>query len=134
MTRENQENNLPLEITPDNIQEEDNENNRQPPLRKTQVSNDDRERIVTKTLEGHSVKEISQMYQNSYHTVYGIVQRFLKQGLVNPLQRGGDRRSLLTTEIKEHLIAHVDQECVLTLRQLVAWVSENFQINVSDQA
>ncbi|KAG0432109.1 hypothetical protein DMUE_5517 [Dictyocoela muelleri] len=100
------------------------------PGKRFQVSDDDRERIVTKTLEGRSVKEISDMYQLGYKTVYGIVQRYLKHGLVMQLRRGGDRRSLLSSEKKKKL-ARVDQECTLTLRQLSDWVYETFQIKVS---
>ncbi|KAG0432496.1 hypothetical protein DMUE_5493, partial [Dictyocoela muelleri] len=101
------------------------------PGKRLQVSDDDRERIVTRTLEGRSVKEISDMYKLGYKTVYGIVQRYLKHGLVMPLRRSGDIRSLLSSEKKEKLLARVDQECTLTLSQLSDWVYETFQIKVS---
>ncbi|KAK1351077.1 hypothetical protein LUQ84_000350 [Hamiltosporidium tvaerminnensis] len=80
-----------------------------PALRKQKVSNNDRECIIKKTLEGHSMSAIASMYQINYQTVNSIVKRYLKTGLVFVEKRdGGDRRSKLTLEIKESLQTYVD--------------------------
>jgi len=100
-------------------------------LKRIKVSNDDRERIVAKTLEGYSVSSIAAMYSKKYQTVNTIVKKYLKTGMILPKKRGGDRRSILSLEIKKQLLAYVDQECTRTLKQLSAWVKETFDIAVS---
>ncbi|KAF0985388.1 hypothetical protein HZS_6985 [Henneguya salminicola] len=68
------------------------------------VSNDDRERIITKLIAGCSVKMISSMYNLKYQTVNTVVKRYLESGKIIASKRGGDRRSKLSLEIKESLL------------------------------
>lgn len=100
-------------------------------LRRQVVSNEDRERIIAKTLEGHSVSAIASMYRINYQTVNSIVKRYLKTGLIFVEKRGGDRRSKLTAEVKEGLLTYVDLECTRTLHEMVEWVKSTFNVDVS---
>ncbi|KCZ78124.1 hypothetical protein H311_00855 [Anncaliia algerae PRA109] len=58
----------------------------------------DRESVITKLLEGHSLSTIASLYQINYQTVNSIYKRYLKTGLVFVGKKGGDRRSILTSE------------------------------------
>lgn len=102
-----------------------------PNIKKAKISDDDRERIINKALEGYSTKSISDMFQIKYQTVNSIVKKYLKTGQVLKNKRGGDHRSKLTSEIKERLIAKIDNECTLTLKELVRWLDETQNIQVS---
>ena len=50
---------------------------------------------------------------------------------MNPLTRGGDRRSLLSQEMKNQLLQYVDNNCTLTLQEMATWIFDEFQVNVS---
>jgi transposase len=95
------------------------------------VDNTERERIIEKSLEGFSARDISSFFGKNYQTVNSIIKKYFKTGNINKENRGGDRRSKLSTEIKEQLIAHVDLECTLTLDDLTTWVLNRFGIVVS---
>jgi transposase len=71
------------------------------------------------------------MYQIKYQTVNSIVKCYLRTGLVFVNKRGGDRRSKLTLEVKERLLTYVDSECTKTLREIVNWVKNTLDIDVS---
>ena len=103
-----------------------------PSSKRQVVSNDDRERIVAKTLEGHSVPAISSMYQINYQIVNSIIKQYLKTGLIFAEKRGGDRRSKLTLEVNKSLLAYVDLECTKTLHEMAEWVKSTFNIEVSN--
>lgn len=95
------------------------------------ISNEDRHRIVAKTLEALPPITISSMLGINYKTVYHITKKYLQTGIIIPQTKGGDRSSKLSLELKEQIIAKVDEECTITLRQLVEWVCSNFNNNVS---
>ncbi|TBU02577.1 hypothetical protein CWI37_0451p0030 [Hamiltosporidium tvaerminnensis] len=95
------------------------------------VSNNDRERIILKTLEGHSISSIASMYRINYQTVNSIVKRYGKTGLVFVEKRSGDMPSKSTLEIKECLPTYVNSECIKTLHELVEWVKSKFNVDVS---
>ena len=101
-----------------------------PSSKRQVVSNDDRERIVAKTLEGHSVPAISSMYQINYQNVNSIIKQYLKTGLIFDGKRGEDRRLKLTLEVKENLLAYVDLECIKTLHKMAEWIKSTFNIEV----
>ena len=96
----------------------ENSANNQPVIRKLQVFDEDRRRIVEKRLDGNSVLNIHKMLGLKYQTVNTIIKRFEKTGLVLPCKRGGDRRSKLSLEVKISLLHHGDEECTLTLPNL----------------
>ncbi|TBU12327.1 hypothetical protein CWI38_0802p0020 [Hamiltosporidium tvaerminnensis] len=95
------------------------------------VSNNDRERIILKTLEGHSISSIASMYRINYQTVNSIVKRYGKIGLVFVEKRSGDMPPKSTLEIKECLPTYVNSECIKTLHELVEWVKSKFNVDVS---
>lgn len=95
------------------------------------VDNTERERIISKSLEGFSVRDIASFFGKNYQTVNSIIKKYLRTGNINKEKRGGDRRSKLSSEIKEQLIAHVDLECTLTLDNLSDWVLNRFGLLVS---
>ncbi|KAF7685917.1 hypothetical protein CDIK_3335 [Cucumispora dikerogammari] len=58
-----------------------------PRPRRFAVSNDNRDRIITKTLKRYSVQAISQMYGKNYQTDNSIVKNYLKTEQVLPKKR-----------------------------------------------
>ncbi|KAF7694600.1 hypothetical protein CDIK_2118 [Cucumispora dikerogammari] len=102
-----------------------------PRPRRFLVSNDDRNRIITKTLERYSVQAISQMYRKNYQTVNSIVKNYLKTGQVLPKKRGGDTRTLLPQHVRNALCEYIDVDCTRTLREMVVWIKKTFDIIVS---
>ena len=61
-----------------------NSANNQPVIRRLQVSDEDRRRIVKKRLDGNFVLNIHKMLRLKYQTVNTIVKRFEKTGFVLP--------------------------------------------------
>ena len=98
---------------------------------KKAVSDEDRERIVTKCLEGCSVKTISVVLSLNYHTVHCIVSKFLKYGNTDRKKTGGNRKPIFTPELKEALLRKVDAHCTTTLKQLKEWLKMEHSVEVS---
>ncbi|KAF7685234.1 hypothetical protein CDIK_4016 [Cucumispora dikerogammari] len=93
-----------------------------PHPRRFAVSNDDRNRIITKTLEGYSVQAISEIYEKNYQTINSIVKNYLKTGQVLPKRRGGDTRTLLPQHVRNALREYIDVDCTRTLREMGDWI------------
>ena len=98
---------------------------------RSNVSDEDRDRIVSMTLDGYSVSYISTILAIKYQTVNSIVKRYLKTGLVSKSKCGGDRRSKLTPDMKQFLLDEVNRNCTVTLAQLKDLISEKYNITVS---
>ena len=67
----------------------ENSANNQPVIRRLQISDEDRRRIVEKRLDGNSILDIHKMLGLKHQTVNTLVKRFEKTGLVLPSKRGG---------------------------------------------
>ena len=98
---------------------------------KYKVTNVVRESIVSKCIDGNSVKTISSMMGINYHTVYSIVKKFLKTGKTKREIMGGNRKPKLASEIKEALLTYVDLDCAKTLKELKEWLQMQHGVNVS---
>ena len=108
-----------------------NANSNESNNRRAFISDEDRERIVSKTLEGYSVSSISNMLSIKYQTVNSIVKRYLSSGLVSKSKMGGDKRSKLTKDMKNSIIEQVNQNASLTLNQIKSFVEDRFGLTVS---
>ncbi|KII70223.1 hypothetical protein RF11_10705 [Thelohanellus kitauei] len=97
----------------------------------TKISNENREKIVAKSLEGCTIPEIVKSFKLNYQTVNSILRQYSKTGKICKSQRGGDRRSKLTVQAKEKLFTYVDGESNLTLKQISDWVETNFGVRIS---
>ena len=100
-------------------------------MKRSKISNEDRRRIIETSLESYSTAAIASMYNLKYQTVNSIIKRYLKTGEILVKKRGGDRRSKLSLEIKQQLLNYVDEECTKTLRELVFWVFDKFNVQLS---
>ena len=109
----------------------ENSANNQPVIRRLQVSDEDRRKIVEKRLDGNSILDIHKMLRLKYQMVNTIVKRFEKTGLVLPSKRGGNRQSKLSLGVKISLHHHVDEECTLTLPNLKTWLASEHSVDVS---
>ena len=98
---------------------------------KKAVSDEDRERIITKCIEGCSIKTISVVLSLNYHTVHSIVSKFLKYGNADRKKIGGNRKPIFTQELKEALLRKVDADCTTTLKQLKELPKMEHSIKVS---
>ena len=96
------------------------------------ITAEDKRRIIEKSRDGISVKDISSMLSLKYSTVWRIVNQFNKTGDANE-KRGGDTRSKLTLDKKMKYyhglmkIAYLDSD-------IVNLVQEKFNILTSKSA
>ena len=102
--------------------------NRNPPV---SISEKDRNKIIARSLEGHSAKDISEMLSINYKSVWRIIDRYNKTKLISASKKGGDRRSKLNTEQKTEILSWIDDNCLLRLKDIIRMVQEKFSINVS---
>lgn len=94
-------------------------------------SNEEKKKIVEKSIAGFSAKDISEFYNYNYKSVARIINQFNKTGLYENKIRGGDYRSKLNLEQKNQIINWVTENTILTLEQLVIKVRETYNIVVS---
>lgn len=99
--------------------------------RRNNISQIDRERIIQKSLEGISAKEIANILNLNYKTVWLIISKFNKTGIIKNKIRGGDKRSKLSENIKNEIISWVNADCLLRLSDIVEKVWNTYQIRVS---
>ncbi|KAF7684824.1 hypothetical protein CDIK_4427, partial [Cucumispora dikerogammari] len=62
--------------------------------------------------------------------VNSIVKNYLKTGQVLPKRRGGDTRTLLPQHVRNALREYIDVDCTRTLREMIDWIKETFDIIV----
>ena len=98
------------------------------------ITAEDKRRIIEKSLDGVSVKDIFSMLSLKYSTVWRIVDQFNKTVDANEKKRGGDRRSKLTLDQKNEVLSWVDENCLLRLKDIVNLVQEKFNILTSKSA
>eukprot|EP00124_Ichthyophonus_hoferi_P000716 Ihof_evm15s28 gene=Ihof_evmTU15s28 len=97
------------------------------------VSQENREKIENKTLQGISVKDIAEALNLHYQTVYKIVQKFNEFGTI-ATARGGDRRSKLSADQKLQVLGWINNNCLLRLSDLTTMVQNKLSIKVSASA
>ena len=97
---------------------------------KSTVSDDDRAKIISKTLGGSSPKDISTMLQINYKTVWRIVNMFNKHNVSTSRPRGGDRKSKLSNQQKLEILGWIDENCLLRLKDICQLISEKFGFTV----
>ena len=98
------------------------------------ITAEDKRRIIEKSLDGISVKDISSMLSLKYSTVWRIVDQFNKTGDANEKKKGGGTRSKLTLDQKNEVLSWVDENCLLRLKDIVNLVQEKFNILTSKSA
>ena len=92
------------------------------------ITAEDKRRIIEKSLDGISFKDISSMLSLKYLTVWRIVDQFNKKGDANEKKRGSDTRSKLTLDQKNEVLSWVDENCLFRLKDIVNLVQEKFNI------
>ena len=98
--------------------------------RKT-ISSDLREQMYKFFSSGRSDSYIAAEMHLPRSTVYSILSKFRKTGTLDPKPRGGNRRPLLSLEQKEKIINWVDENSLITLKELKQNVHDEFGIVVS---
>lgn len=66
-------------------------------------------------------------------TIGRILKKYHETGNCQPNLKGGDRRSLLTEDHKIFIKNLVDEDCTITLDQIVSKLIECFSVKVSRQ-
>lgn len=95
------------------------------------ISNEDRKRIIDKAIQGNSSMSIANDLTLNYKSVNRIVNNYLKNGVYEIQVRGGDRRSKLNANQKQEIISWVNENALLTLKDLSDKCESNLQIKVS---
>jgi transposase len=108
-----------------------NEQNDQKRLKKTPVSIELRKRTISLALEGNGNCTIGRILGIPRTTVATIVSKYYANGSVEAKVRGGNYRGKLSMQQKEAIKRWVDDDCLLTLKDLVQRVQAEFHITVS---
>jgi transposase len=116
---------------PTNVGNECNENQQLRRIARTPVTTEIRKRIVGLALEGNGCTTISRILSLSRTTVSSIVSKFYSTGEAEAKTRGGDRRGKLTIDQENILCSWVDQNCLLTLKDIKKRLVDEFGSIVS---
>lgn len=95
------------------------------------ISNESREKIIRKFTQGLSTKAIADALDLKYCAVVKIVNAYQRTGNSNKKVLGGDKRSKLNEHQKIQLKAWVDENCLLTLKELKLKIESVFGLSVS---
>ena len=98
-----------------------------------ETSNSDRQRIVDSYIEGKPVKTITEVLGLNRTTVYGIIRTYTTENRIEKKPRGGRRNQKLTLEHKDRIRAFVDEDCSLSLRELVDKCRDELRVIVSQK-
>jgi transposase len=97
---------------------------------KQKISDELRKLIIDEMNSGSKPKKVAEIFKVQESAVRKIYKTFQKDGRVTK-KKTGKRRSKLSDEQKEKLCDWVDDDCQLTLQQLVAKCFEEWQIVLS---
>ena len=105
---------------------------RKAPARKNAViSPEVRERIINLYLENYNPAYIARILSQKSGTVAAIIRKFNRTGVVAADARGGDRRSKLDSEMKKAVCDWVDNDCLVTLKELKKRIQSTYNLSVS---
>jgi len=97
---------------------------------KQKISDELRKLIIDEMNSGSKPKKVAEIFKVQESAVRKIYKTFQMEGRVTK-KKTGKRRSKLSDEQKEKLCDWVDNDCQLTLKQLVAKCFEEWQIVLS---
>ena len=95
------------------------------------VTEREQERIASKVDAGWSIKDIATALDLNYPAVYRIVRIYCQTGKTQNGKRGGDRRSKLNDQMKQTILDWVDENCLLTLKELCLKIYERYNVQIS---
>ena len=95
------------------------------------ISPEVRERIINLYLENYNPAYIACILSQKSGTVAAIIRKFNRTGVVAANARGGDRRSKLDSEIKKAVCDCVDNDCLVTLKELKERIHSTYSLSVS---
>jgi len=109
----------------------ENEQDDQRRFTRTPVSVELRKRVLSLALEGNGNTTIGRILGLPRTTAATIVSNYYANGSVEANVRGGNYRGKLSTQQKETIKYWVDEDCLLTLKELVQRVQTEFNLTVS---
>ncbi len=88
---------------------------------------------VVETYESGGVtqRELAEQFHVSLNFIVTLLRRWRRDETLEPKKRGAVMKPLLTPEIMQFLAKEVEQECDLSLLQLVELVREKYGVSVS---
>jgi len=101
-------------------------------ISRTTVSPEIRKRVISLAIEGNGCTMISRILDLPRTNISSIVSKFFKTGEAEPRSRGGNRRGKLTIEQKESICGWIDENCLLTLKDIKKRVQEELNLLVSE--
>ncbi|KAG0430809.1 Paired box protein Pax-6, partial [Dictyocoela muelleri] len=90
-----------------------------------------RETVICLYKSGHEISDISRSIDVKRSTVYNIIKRYNETNSTAHLPKGGDKRSVLSNNVKNKIKEWLDENCLLTLREIVEKIRIMHEINVS---
>lgn len=91
-----------------------------------------RQKII-ETYESGAItqRELAEQFHVSLNFIVTLLGRWRRDETLLPKKRGGVMKPLLTPEIMQFLDEQIEQECDLSLLQLVELVREKYSVSVS---
>ena len=80
----------------------------------------DRQRLIDAYCKQEDCLRVAEFLNIKYITARSIISTFYSQGRVEPKQRGGARHCKITNDIKETILKSVDENPVVTLKNICA--------------
>jgi transposase len=115
-----------------NMVEEQNQEQSKINTRRITLGEELRVTIISMYLQGDLPAKIDKNISRIRSTVYNVIRNLKNENRINSLKRGGDRRSILTSEQKEMIISWVDDDPTITLKKLVVKVEDQIGLKIDD--
>ena len=89
------------------------------------------ERIINLSLENYNPAYIARILSLKSGTVAAIIPKFNWTGVVAADAKGGDRRSKLDSEMKKVVCDWVDNDCLVTLKEIKERIQPTYSLSAS---
>ena len=97
----------------------------------SKISDELRNIIIKRFEDSEPITNISQTLGLSKSTVFPLCRKFDNTGTTLPQQRGGNKKSKLSNEQKAAICNWVDENAILTLKDLQSRIKEEFNVDCS---
>ena len=97
------------------------------------VSNASRKLIIESYNNGNGIKQISNMFNIKYCTIYAIIAVYKKEDRFEQKLKGGQRKKKLDQVHIEAIKGWIDNDCGLTLKFMKSKILQDFGITVSEK-
>ncbi|KAI5154671.1 hypothetical protein ENBRE01_3433 [Enteropsectra breve] len=85
-------------------------------MQRQRLTNDNRRRIIDAYIAGHSVQQISLMFQSKRPAIYAVIRKYRTSQSIYLQPHGGSHNKKLNDEHKKFIWGCIDADCGVTLK------------------